>query len=172
MREDERRQAAGAILKVRLSWWMNKMNESTKSRRLAAPLRVWWFVLSSGAVVGYGRCSANGSAKESERRQEDKPTTKQRKWKRERRWNEIDFFCLRSGVRPQQSKRINEWNEAAPRGGKAGQRNAFGGMNEVNGAGLASSFLISGLWAPPLYRAPIPLHQLFAAFVSCCLLVH
>ena len=36
--------------------------------------------------------------------------------KRERRWNEICLICLMSGVRPNQSKSTNEWNEAAPKG--------------------------------------------------------
>ena len=45
---------------------------------------------------------------------------------RERRWNEICLICLVSGVRPNQSKSTNEWNEAwgpgAKRAAKGHQR--------------------------------------------------
>ena len=84
----------------------------------------WWLLLACEWLVGYGRCSANGSAKESEPSQEEKPInsnqTKQFK-ENERKtielerqlieeWNQWSAFNWLSEVRPQPTG--GKWNQS------------------------------------------------------------
>ena len=126
----------------------------------------WWLLLACEWLVGYGRCSANGSAKESEPSQEEKPInsnqTKQFK-ENERKtielerqlieeWNQWSAFNWLSEVRPQPTG--GKWNQSIllllARGAPSKRRvewliSSFGsyGRRQLNGRGTAVG------WLPP-----------------------
>ena len=66
--------AAPSGMKMNKSWeWNEKDLWIGMTKPPGALSWMSWLLLSSGAVVGYGRLAANGSAPKSERRQEEKP---------------------------------------------------------------------------------------------------
>ena len=74
-------------------------------------------VWSFWAVAGYGRCSANGSAKESEQRQTNQTEWNEWKQPKQREWMElIDLSWLRSWIDEineveQAMDQLMEWTE-------------------------------------------------------------